>query len=289
MGGSADLEPSNMTGPFAKKVSDFQAGHPQGRNFAFGVREFPMSAMANGMALHGGVIPFDATFLTFSDYSRPAMRLGAIQKVRVIHEFTHDSFYLGEDGPTHQPVEHVMSLRLIPNFYVMRPADAVETEFMMRKALTLKAPSALCLSRQKLPLLALPRTTMAQAERGAYVVAAADDPELILIATGSEVHLALATAKLLTDRRVRVVSMPCWDLFAEQPTQYRDSVLDPRCTRRVSLEAGVTLGWQRWVGDRGLMIGLDHFGDSAPAKDLEKEYGFVPENVVARIREHSFG
>jgi len=287
-GGSADLEPSNMTGAFAKVVGDFTAENPRGRNMAFGVREFPMSALTNGMALHGGIVPFDATFLTFSDYSRPALRLGAIQQVRVIHEFTHDSFYLGEDGPTHQPVEHIMSLRMIPDFYVMRPADARETATLMRKSLTLKAPSAICLSRQKLPILDLPEATSADAARGAYIVHDARDPEYLIIATGSEVSLALDTAKRLSGQRIRIVSMPCWELFAEQPKTYQDEVLPPHLTRRISIEAGVTLGWQKFTGSNGLNIGIDHFGASAPAEHLAIEYGFTPEAVAEKIMEHRF-
>ncbi|MFW7381002.1 MAG: transketolase [Oligoflexus sp.] len=286
MGGSADLEPSNMTGAFAKTVGDFSRENALGRNLAFGVREFPMSAMCNGLALHGGIIPFDATFLSFADYSRPALRLNAIQKVRVIHEFTHDSFYLGEDGPTHQPVEHLMSLRIIPNFVVMRPADANETQVLMRHALELRdRPSALCLSRQKLPLLPVSAEQVALASRGAYVVQDATQPDLILIATGSEVSLALDAASMLTGMKVKVVSMPSWELFDEQDLSYRNEVLDPACTKRVSIEAGSTLGWQKYTGSNGLNIGFDRFGDSAPAEELAKEYGFVPEAVAARIHD----
>ncbi len=287
VGGSADLEPSNMTGPFAKKVRDFTAEDRAGRNFAFGVREFPMSAIANGISLYGGLIPFDATFLSFSDYSRPALRLGAIQNARVIHEFTHDSFYLGEDGPTHQPVEQIMSLRLIPQFYVMRPADAFETEMLMRKALTLKTGTAICLSRQKLPILPVDAKTIADAARGAYVVKDAAKPDMIIIATGSEVSLALEAAAKLSGA-VKVVSMPCWELFDEQDTAYKAKVLNPDCHKRVSIEAGVTSGWQRYTLSNGLNIGFDRFGDSAPAEALAEEYGFTPDAVVKRIREHQF-
>lgn len=286
IGGSADLEPSNMTGAFAKKVGDFGGETPQNRNISFGVREFPMSAIANGIALHGGLIPFDATFLSFADYSRPALRLGAIQKVRVIHEFTHDSFQLGEDGPTHQPVEHLMSLRVIPNFYVMRPADAFETEMMFRTALTLQAPSAICLSRQNLPILPLTREQVAQSARGAYTISGPEDATMTLMATGGEVSLAMEVAKRITDRTVKVVSMPCWELFEVQDASYRHRVINPNCPQLVSIEAGSTLGWQKYTGARGLNIGLDHFGDSAPAKDLEKEYGFTPDQVTERIRQH---
>ncbi len=285
LGGSADLDGSNMTEAFVEKVGDFSWNQPLQRNIAFGVREFPMSAICNGMALHGGIIPFDATFLSFADYSRPALRLGAIQKVRVIHEFTHDSFFLGEDGPTHQPVEHIMSLRLIPNFYVMRPADAYETQVLMEVALNLKqSPSAICLSRQKLPILALAHETVAQARFGAYAVVDVDQPDLILIATGGEVSIALDVAKRLDGKKVKVVSMPCWELFDEQPKSYRDKVLNPGVARRVSIEAGSTLGWQKYTGQEGLNIGLDHFGDSAPAGDLAREYGFTGEAIAQKIK-----
>ena len=291
IGGSADLEPSNMTGAFAKKVGDFDATNRTGRNINFGVREFPMSALTNGMALHGGVIPFDATFLSFADYSRGALRLGAIQKVRVIHEFTHDSFYVGEDGPTHQPIEQVMGLRLIPDLYVMRPADPVETEVLMRKAVALSLPSALCLTRQKVPYLSLSREQVEQAAKGAYVVketAPGKTPDVILMATGSEVSLALEAAERLKGKAVRVVSMPCWELFEEQPASYKESVLPKAVANRVSIEAGTTIGWAKYVGLSGLCIGIDHFGASAPAEVLAKEYGFTVESVTARIEQLLF-
>ena len=279
-----------MTGPFAKKVGDFSKANPRGRNLAFGVREFPMSAICNGISLHGGLIPFDATFLTFSDYSRPALRLGAIQQCRVIHEFTHDSFYLGEDGPTHQPVEHVMTLRAIPDFYLMRPADALETQFMMEEALKLHAPTAICLSRQKLPILPLSDAKAEEARKGAYVVRDSADFNLMILATGSEVSLAMDAAAILEKEnpalKVRIVSMPCWEIFENQPKPWRDSVIPPTCKRRVSIEAGVTLGWQKYTGssDTGLCIGIDHFGASAPAEQLAEEYGFTPAKVATRIK-----
>ncbi len=287
IGGSADLEPSNCLEGFAHLVGDFSSEQGKNRNIAFGVREFPMSAICNGLALHGGMIPFDATFLSFADYSRPALRLGAIQRVRVIHEFTHDSFHLGEDGPTHQPVEHVMSLRLIPNFYVMRPADAYETQTMMEVALNLQtAPSAICLSRQKLPLLPVSSEVLAHARFGAYAVVDAEQPDVIILASGAEVSLALDALKLLDGVKAKVVSMPCWELFQEQPKSYQDKVLSPKCSKRVSIEAGSTLGWQKYTGSEGLNIGLDHYGDSAPAPDLAKEYGFTPEQVASRIKHY---
>ncbi len=286
MGGSADLEPSNMTGPFAKAVGDFQATSPKGRNLAFGVREFPMSAITNGMALHGGVIPFDATFLSFADYSRPALRLGAIQKVRVIHEFTHDSFYLGEDGPTHQPVEHTMSLRLIPDFFVMRPADANETQIMMQEALKLSQPSAICLSRQKLPVLDSSESAVSDCRIGAWVVVDHPTPDLVIFATGSEVSLALAAAKNLPEYKTKVVSVPCWELLFKQDKLFLDKIMTQACTRRVSIEAGSTLGWQRFTGMNGLNIGLDTYGASAPMEHLAEEYGFTPAKVASTISKH---
>jgi transketolase len=285
-GGSADLEPSNMTGAFAKAVGDFDSEHHGGRNLNFGVREFPMSALCNGIALHGGLVPFDATFLSFADYSRAALRLGAIQRTRVIHEFTHDSFYLGEDGPTHQPVEQVMGLRVIPDLYVMRPADPQETEVLMRKALELELPSALCLTRQKVPFLKLPKETLALAARGAYIVQDTPNANLLLLATGSEVGLALAVAAQLKGHRCRVVSMPCWELFAAQPRQYHEAILPPSVTHRVSIEAGVTLGWERFTGLQGLNIGVDHYGASAPAEVLAERYGFTPTAICERIAKH---
>ena len=227
MGGSADLEPSNMTGAFAKAVGDFQAATPKGRNLAFGVREFPMSAIANGMALHGGVIPFDATFLSFADYSRPALRLGAIQQVRVIHEFTHDSFHLGEDGPTHQPVEHVMSLRLIPDFYVMRPADARETQIMMQEALKISRPTAICLTRQKLPTLELNASQEADCRRGAWIVDDHASPDLVIFATGSEVSLARDAAKALSQFKTKIVSIPCWEMLFTQDKAFINRMMTP--------------------------------------------------------------
>lgn len=287
-GGSADLEPSNMTGAFAKAVGDFDAENRRGRNMNFGVREFPMSAFCNGAALHGGLIPFDATFLSFADYSRPALRLGAIQRCRVIHEFTHDSFYLGEDGPTHQPVEQVMALRAIPALYLMRPADPQETEVLMRTAIALKQPSAFCLTRQKVPLLAIPSDRVALAAKGAYAVNDEPQPEMILIATGSEVSLALAVADKLKPQRIRIVSMPCWELFEEQTRTYKDGVLPPTVEKRVTIEAGTTLGWHKYAGTRGLVIGLDHYGASAPAEVLAVEYGFTADAVLKKIRDHQF-
>jgi transketolase len=286
MGGSADLEPSNMTGKFAAKVGDYNREHPEGRNLNFGVREFPMSAIANGMALFGGVIPFDATFLTFSDYARPALRLAALQRIRVIHEYSHDSFYLGEDGPTHQSIEHVMSMRLIPDFYVMRPADARETEIMMAEALELQWPTAICLTRQKLPLLTLSDQQLQEARKGAYVVHPGGDPEFIIFATGSEVSLALEVAQAMGGDCVQVVSVPCWELFENQSDDYRQKIMCSSIKNRISIEAGSTLGWQKYTGVDGLNIGIDHFGASAPADVLAEKYGFTVQAVQKSIAKH---
>lgn len=289
VGGSADLEPSNYTGNFAITYGDFLKDNPNGRNFAFGVREFPMAALMNGMSLHGGVIPFGGTFLVFADYSRPALRLGALQNVRAIHEFTHDSFFVGEDGPTHQPVEHAMALRTIPNFYVFRPGDAKETAVCFEKALQLKdAPSALLLTRQGVPVSDKSLDEIkAGVDKGGYIYLDCEEqPELVFIATGSELSLALTTAERMSDKRIRIVSLPCWELFMEQSSEYRNDVIPLRGCMKISMEAGITLGWERFVGPGGLSIGIDHFGASAPAGDLVEEFGFTPEKVEKKIREH---
>ena len=289
IGGSADLEPSNYTGNFAKTYSDFQVHNQSGRNIAFGVREFPMAAMMNGMALHGGVIPFGGTFLVFADYERPALRLGAIQEVRVIHEFTHDSFHLGEDGPTHQPIEHTMALRAIPGFNVFRPADARETAVCFRLALeNNETPSALLLTRQGIPVTDQDYETLeASVRKGAYIIKDCDgEPELVFIATGSEVSLAIETAEIMTDKRIRVISMPCMEIFKEQTDDYKNELIPERGCLKVTLEAGITHGWEKYKGLTGLSIGLDHYGSSAPGKELADEFGFTPVKVEQKIREH---
>ena len=289
IGGSADLEPSNYTGNFAKTYSDFQVHNQSGRNIAFGVREFPMAAMMNGMALHGGIIPFGGTFLVFADYERPALRLGAIQEVRVIHEFTHDSFHVGEDGPTHQPIEHTMALRAIPGFNVFRPADARETAVCFRLALENKeTPSALLLTRQGVPVTDQDYETLdTSVRKGAYVIKDCDGkPELVFIATGSEVSLAIETAENMNDKRIRVISMPCMELFKEQPGDYKNELIPRRGCLKVTLEAGITHGWEKYAGQNGLSIGLDHYGSSAPGKELADEFGFTPVKVEQKIRAH---
>ena len=289
IGGSADLEPSNYTGNFAKAYSDFQVHNQSGRNIAFGVREFPMAAMMNGMALHGGVIPFGGTFLVFADYERPALRLGAIQDVRVIHEFTHDSFHVGEDGPTHQPIEQAMALRAIPGFNVFRPADARETAVCFRLALENKeTPSALLLTRQGVPVTDQDYETLeASVRKGAYVIKDCDGaPELVFIATGSEVSLAVETAENMSDKRVRVISMPCMEIFNEQDSDYKEKLIPERGCLKITLEAGITHGWEKYAGPNGLSVGLDHYGSSAPGKELADEFGFTPVKVEKKIRAH---
>ncbi len=288
IGGSADLEPSNYTGNFAKVYGDFTKDDRLGRNLAFGVREFPMAASMNGMALHGGVIPFGGTFLVFADYERPALRLGAIQNCRVIHEFTHDSFWVGEDGPTHQPIEHAMALRAIPNFNVFRPADAKETAACFKLSITeINGPSALLLTRQGVPVLSKDMSTVINGvSKGAYAVRDCENPDLIFLATGSEVALAIEVANMMNDKQIRVVSMTCWEIFEKQADDYKTSLIPNRGAMKVSMEAGITMGWDRYVGPNGLSIGINRYGASAPGKDLAYEFGFTAEKVEPLIRKH---
>ena len=286
-GGSADLDPSNQTVTFRETTGVFCAGEHGGRNLSFGVREFPMGAILNGMALHGGVVPFGATFLTFSDYERNALRMAALQQLPVLHVFTHDSFYVGEDGPTHQPIEHVSSLRLIPDMLVMRPADANETAVCLELALKQdKRPTSLMLTRQGLPVLdpaAHPGLADGVAKGGYVLKDATGAPEVVIVASGSEVSLAMAAADLLGPDTVRVVSMPCMELFDAQPESYRTEVI-PDGPLLVAAEAGRPELWRKYVGRRGIILGMDHFGHSAPASDLEKKYGFTPEALAELIR-----
>ncbi len=286
IGGSADLTPSNKTD--VKGRGDFQPETPESGYFHFGVREHGMASAANGMALTG-LRPYVGTFLIFSDYNRPAIRLAGLMHQPVIHVLTHDSIGLGEDGPTHQPVEQIMSLRMIPNVTVLRPADANETAYAWRIALENdKGPTLLALTRQNVPTL--DRTVYGSAEgtlKGAYVVKEAEAPiQAIVMATGSEVELALEAAEALEvdGVGVRVVSMPCWELFEEQDAAYKESVFPKAVTARVSIEAGVTMGWSRYVGDRGVAIGLDHFGASAPFEKLYQEFGITSEAAAAAVR-----
>ncbi|HPQ69425.1 MAG TPA: transketolase [bacterium] len=288
MGGSADLGPSNKT--YQDGLGDFGEDGFAGPNLAFGVREHAMGSLAGGLALHGGVIPYTGTFLIFTDYMRPPMRLAALMGLRVIYVYSHDSIALGEDGPTHQPIEQIMQLRLMPNVTVVRPADGPETVEAWRVALTRReGPTVLLTSRQDLP--AIDRTRAAAAtglRRGAYVLwESAAQPELIFIATGSEVHLALEVGQKLAaeGEKVRVVSMPSWELFAAQDAAYRESVLPAKTGKRLAVEAGLKYGWERWVGPAGAVIGLEHYGDSAPWQVLYEKYGFTVENIEARARQ----
>ncbi|MBT3179524.1 MAG: transketolase [Candidatus Marinimicrobia bacterium] len=289
VGGSADLEPSNYTGNFAKNYSDFQKDNKTGRNIAFGVREFPMAVMLNGISLHGGIIPFGGTFLVFADYGRPALRLAAIQNIRVIHEFTHDSFWVGEDGPTHQPIEHAMSLRAIPNFNVFRPADAKETAICFKLAIENRnIPSALLLTRQGLPVSEIDYQIIeAGVRNGAYISQNCDGlPEIVFIATGSEVALAMDTAKRMVDKKCRIISMPCMEIFESQTDEYKNELIPNRGCLKVTLEAGITQGWAKYAGPSGLSIGIDRFGASAPGKELAHEFGFTADQVEHKIRKH---
>ena len=288
VGGSADLEPSNYTGNFAEKFGDFTKINQSGRNIPFGVREFPMAAMMNGIALHGGLIPFGGTFLVFADYERPALRLAALQKIRVIHEFTHDSFYVGEDGPTHQPVEQIMSLRAIPDFCVYRPADAKETASCVKLALKNDStPSALILTRQGVPITEGSQNQVDDnVTKGAYTLLdCSGSPEIVILASGSEVSLAIEVANKLNDKKIRVVSMPCWELFDMQPNEYKEKLIPKRGSLKVSIEAGVTQGWEKYIGRYGLSIGINHFGSSAPAADLAEKFGFTCDKVIEKINE----
>jgi transketolase len=281
-GGSADLTGSNNTNRKDSKI--VTAADASGNYFSYGVREFGMAALMNGLALHGGFIPYGGTFLVFSDYSRNALRMAALMKKRVIHVLTHDSIGLGEDGPTHQPVEHVASLRLIPNMTVWRPCDTVETAAAWADAIERRTgPSSLVLTRQALPLQPRSNQQIADVRRGGYVLSdCAGVPECILIATGSEVALAVDAAKQLTQqgRRIRVVSMPSTNVFDVQDAAYREAVLPGAVTKRVAIEAGVRDGWWQYVGTQGAIVGMSTFGASAPAKDLFKHFGFTVENVV---------
>jgi transketolase len=279
VGGSADLTGSNKTA--INSTTDIEKDDFSGRYIRYGVREFGMGGILNGLALHGGIRPFGGTFLVFSDYMRPAVRLAALMGIPVIYVWSHDSIGLGEDGPTHQPVEQLMSLRLIPGLTIIRPGDARETAFAWQSALQNQdGPTALIVSRQGVPTLA---ESGKGALRGAYVISDSDNAQVILIAGGTELPIALEAQELLAQRGVaaRVVSMPSWELFARQPAVYQESVLPPAITARVSIEAGVTTGWQRYIGENGVAIGVDHFGASAPYETLYQEFGITAEAMVA--------
>jgi transketolase len=284
IGGSADLTPSNNTK--AKDMADIKPGDFAGRYIRYGVREHGMASAMNGIAVHGGLIPYGGTFLTFTDYARPAIRLSALMEARVIYVMTHDSIGLGEDGPTHQPIEHLAALRAIPHLLVFRPADPIETAECWSLAMKHPhAPSVLALTRQSVPLLRLEPGTENRSARGAYVLAEADGGrQVTLLATGSEVGLAMLARDLLAEDGVRaaVVSMPCWELFEQQPEDYRRAVLGT--APRVGVEAAVRLGWDRWLGERSAFIGMTTFGASAPADDVYKHFGITPEKVAEAAR-----
>jgi transketolase len=301
IGGSADLNPSTHTvlnGAGDFQNPDYVPGDRQGstgggwgyqgRNIHFGVREHAMGGIANGMAAHGGIIPYAATFFVFSDYMRPPMRLAALMGLGVIFVFTHDSIGVGEDGPTHQPVEHLAALRAIPGLTVIRPCDANETAVAWRVAVeTRDRPVALVLTRQEVPTLDRARYGAAEGlRRGAYILeeAAGGRPDLILLATGSEVGLIVSAQQKLAEQgvAVRTVSMPSWELFNAQPQTYRDEILPPLIHARLAVEAGVSQGWHRYIGDSGDVIALERFGASAPSRIVFEKLGYTVENVVAR-------
>ncbi|MCS5565953.1 MAG: transketolase [Methylococcales bacterium] len=282
IGGSADLAASNLT--LWPQAEDVNKGGVSGNYVFYGVREFGMSAIMNGLSLYGGLIPFGATFLTFSDYSRNALRMAALMKTRAIHVFTHDSIGLGEDGPTHQPVEHLASLRLIPNMQVWRPCDAVESAVAWKVAIeNREGPTCLIFSRQGLPHQSRSDQQLENITRGGYTLLDCDgEPEAILIATGSEVSLATEAAGILSGqgKRIRVVSMPSTNTFAQQDNEYRESVLPSSVTSRISVEAGSTDSWYKYIGLSGKAIGVDRFGESAPAGDLFREFNLTVDHVV---------
>ncbi|MCX5908048.1 MAG: transketolase, partial [Deltaproteobacteria bacterium] len=311
IGGSADLNPStntalkncgNFQSPLGEKIQGeaVQGAVPGvwgygGANIHFGVREHAMGGIINGMALHGGLLPYGSTFLIFSDYLRPAIRLAALMKLRVIYVFTHDSIAVGEDGPTHEPIEQLVSLRAIPNLTVIRPADAGEVVEAWKLAVQHpEGPVALIMTRQAVPIF--DRTRVAPAagvQKGAYILAEADGgkPEIILIATGSEVHLAIEAYSRARAEGIalRVVSMPSWELFEGQPLQYREQVLPPEVPRRISVEAGSTQGWAKYVGLSGVTIGIDHFGASAPGKVVLEKFGFTVDHIMEQVKKLAKG
>jgi transketolase len=286
VGGSADLTGSNLTRHDASVI--FDEDHPGGNYLNFGVREFGMSAIGNGMILHGGVIPYSGTFLTFSDYARNALRMAALMEIQNIFVYTHDSIGLGEDGPTHQPIEHVASLRIMPNMSVWRPCDAVETAVSWRDAIERKdGPTSLILTRQKLPHQVRSKAQIKDISKGGYVLSDCNGtPDIILIATGSEVAITVDASKTLTKEgiNVRVVSMPCTNLFDQQDKTYTQSVLPIECVCRLAIEAGVTEGWWRYVGSFGAVLGIDRFGLSAPAEELFEYFGFTASNIVNKAK-----
>jgi len=284
IGGSADLAPATMT--LINSSGDFSSSSYEGRNLRFGVREHAMASITNGLALHGGILPYAATFLVFSDYMRPGIRLAAMMGLKEIFVFSHDSVGLGEDGPTHQPIEQILGLRSIPNLSVIRPSDSNEVIEAWRVAISNNAgPTCILVTRQPVPVL--DRNLVASEKNlqfGAYTLSEAskEQPDVLLIGTGSEVHIALKAQEELERKNIaaRVIAMPSWDLFEKQPKEYRDSVIPPNIKARVSIEAGSPIGWERWTGDDGAIIGIDSFGASAPWQDLYQKFNITSENVV---------
>ncbi len=284
IGGSADLAHSNKV--FLKGKGEFYCDTPSGRNIHFGIREHAMGSAVNGMALHGGIIPFGATFFVFSDYMRASVRLAALMGIHSTFIYTHDSIGVGEDGPTHQPVEHLMSFRVMPDLIVIRPADANETVEAWKIALSEKKPVLLVLTRQNVPVLDPEKYPISEGvKKGAYILEDAENPDLILIGTGSEVHVCLGAKDILEREgiKVRVVSMPSWELFFRQPDDYKREVL-PEDLPKVAVESGSSLGWKEIVGDKGIVIGMEGFGASAPGNELMERFGFTPENVAQKAK-----
>ncbi|EDP73491.1 transketolase, partial [Hydrogenivirga sp. 128-5-R1-1] len=288
IGGSADLAESNKVVMEGK--GDFYCDTPGGRNIHFGIREHAMGAAVNGMALHGGLIPFGATFFVFSDYMRASVRLAALMKTHSIFVYTHDSIGVGEDGPTHQPVEHLMSFRAMPDITLIRPADANETVQAWKIAIKEKSPVVLVFTRQNVPVLDPEKYPIKEGvSKGAYILEDVENPDVVLIGTGSEVHVCLGAKKLLEEKgiKTRVVSMPSWELFFKQSKEYQESVI-PKDIPKVAVEAGIKLGWKEIVGENGLVIGLESFGTSAPGNVLMEKFGFTPENVANQVIEKYF-
>lgn len=285
VGGSADLAPSNNT--YMKEMGDFTAEDRAGRNFHFGVRELGMGLVCNGLALTYA-IPFSATFMVFSDYMKPAIRLAAIQKLHQVYVFTHDSYAVGEDGATHEPIEQLAMFRSLPGVTLLRPAESHEVALAWAYAVRADHPVILSLTRQALPNLPAEVVARMDVAKGAYVVSSDEDFEAILIGSGSELAACVKAAEALRaqGRKLRVVSMPSWDLFEAQGAEYKESVLPKACLKRVAVEAACTMGWSKYVGDEGMVIGLDHFGESAPYKALADKYGFTPEKVTAAVAEY---
>jgi transketolase len=288
VGGSADLAPSTKT--IMKDCKDIKAGNFSGRNIHFGVREHGMGSILNGLSLHGGIIPYGATFLVFSDYMRPSLRLAAMMKQPVIFIFTHDSIFVGEDGPTHQPIEQITALRAIPGMTVIRPADAAETAIAWQIALeNREGPTSLILTRQKLPVLDRKKLlgTAEGLQWGAYILAGneKEKPDVLIIASGSEVHIALEAYISLLSKGIkpRLVNMASWELFDKQPAEYREKIIPPEIKVRLSIEAGITMGWCKYTGDCGQILGRDDFGVSAPYKKLAGEFGFTAKSIVEKI------